>query len=144
MTTLSPSDCILSTAVLPTIIIIEDDCDDADFLMEAFKEVSPRHITICFSSAKNLFIHLDTLGQKELPCLIVIDVNIPLINGIAILDMLQVNERYVSIPRLVYSHSSNPRDRQDSFAAGALTYISKPNSMTEIRENVVEMLSYCK
>ena len=140
MTTLSPSDCILPTAVFPTIIIIEDDCDDADFLMEAFKEVSPGHSTICFSSAKNLFIHLDCLEQKELPCLIVIDVNIPLINGIAILDMLQANERYVSIPRLVYSHSSNPRDRQDAFAAGALAYISKPNSMTAIRENVVEIL----
>ncbi len=144
MTAISTSDCIPYTVVFPTIIIIEDDCDDADFLMEAFKEVSPGYITICFSSAKNLFIHLDTLTQKELPCLIVIDVNIPLINGIAILDMLQANERYAFIPKLVYSHSSNPRDRQDSFTAGALTYIRKPNSMAEIRENAIEMLSYCK
>lgn len=144
MTTDSSSDCISYTVVFPTIIIVEDDCDDADFLMEAFKEVSPKHITICFSSAKELFVHLDALTSKELPCLIVIDVNIPLINGIAILDMLQANERYASIPRLVYSHSSNPRDRQDSFAAGALTYISKPNSMAAIRENAMEMLSYCK
>lgn len=144
MTTLSPSDCILPTAVLPTIIIIEDDCDDADLLKEAFKEVSPKHSTICFDTAEKLFIHLDTLAQKELPCLIVIDINIPLINGIAILGMLQANERYASIPRLIYSHSSNPRDRQASFAGGALTYIRKPNSMAEIRENAIEMLSYCK
>jgi two-component system, chemotaxis family, chemotaxis protein CheY len=144
MATDSSSDCFSYTMVFPTIIIIEDDCDDADFLTQAFNEVSPGHVTICFTSAEKLFVHLDTLGQKEFPCLIVIDVNIPLINGIAILDMLQTNERYASIPRLVYSHSSNPRDRQDSFAAGALTYINKSNSMAEIRKNVVEMLSYCK
>ena len=144
MTTLPPSDCILPTTVLPTIIIIEDDCDDADLLMEAFKEVSPKHTIICFNSAEKLLIHLYTLAQTELPCLIVIDINIPLINGIVILGMLQANERYAPIPRLVYSHSSNPRDRQESRAAGALTYIRKPNSMAEIRENAMEMLSYCK
>ena len=126
------------------ITIIEDDCDDSDFLSEAFNEVSPKHTVLCFQSAEKLFNYLNSLADNDLPCLIVTDLNIPIINGIAILNMLNENPRYADIPKVVYSHSSNPRDKEDSIAAGALIYIKKPNTIVEIQKNAREMLSYCK
>lgn len=126
------------------ITVIEDDCDDSTFLAEAFNEVSPQHTVLCFKTAERLFTYLDALPDHELPCLIITDLNIPIVNGFAILAMLTENERYMSIPKVVYSHSSNPRDKEASIAAGALLYIKKPNTIAEIRENAREMLSYCR
>lgn len=126
------------------ITIIEDDCDDSEFLKEAFQELSPHHRIHCFKTADAFFSHLNHLPTDELPGLIITDLNIPVINGITILQTLSQDHRYAAIPKVVYSHSSNPKDLQDSLAAGALIYLKKPNTIAEIRENAREMLSYCR
>src|SRR5215207_2368110 len=92
----------------------------------------------------NILFYVFKVLKNFLITLIVTDLNIPIINGIAILNMLNENPRYADIPKVVYSHSSNPRDKEDSIAAGALIYIKKPNTIVEIQKNAREMLSYCK
>ncbi|HEU4471619.1 MAG TPA: response regulator [Flavisolibacter sp.] len=133
-----------ANAAKAVVLLIEDDCDDADFLVEAFHELSPRHEVVCFTGADKLFSYLNSLSADALPCLIITDLNIPVINGIAILNMLTEDKRYTSIPKIVYSHSSNPHDKESSFSAGALTYIKKPNTIAAIKENVKDMLGFCR
>src|SRR4051794_28697711 len=80
------------------IVVIEDDYDDSELLTEAFSELSSTNKVTCVKSAELLFSHLDALPDQDLPHLLVTDLNIPIINGIAILNMLNENPRYTGIP----------------------------------------------
>src|SRR5215216_5141446 len=82
------------------IVLIEDDVDDFDLLAEAFREVSPKHSLICLTSADKLFAYLHSIPEEDLPCLFITDLNISIINGIAILNMLTENKRYAHIPKI--------------------------------------------
>jgi CheY-like chemotaxis protein len=126
------------------IVVIEDDYDDSELLTEAFSELSSTSKITCVKSAELLFTYLDALPDTSLPDLLITDLNIPIINGIAILNMLNENPRYAGIPKIVYSNSSNPADERSSISAGALIYIKKPNTIAAIKENAKEMLGYCK
>ena len=147
MSALSEIELVKEPGVSPAerrfVFLVEDDCDDAELLVEAFRELSPSYTVVCLNSADQLFSRLNAALPEDMPCLIITDLNIPIVNGISILNQLARHERYSSIPRIVYSHSSNPQDQQSSFNAGARIYLRKPNTIAEIRRNVLQMLEYC-
>lgn len=82
--------------------------------------------------------------DPQLPCLIVLDYNIPEINGAEILEKLQQYHRYATIPKVVWSTSDSHLYRQNSLACGARAYLVKPSSISGIAEIAKEMLRFCE
>ena len=78
-----------------------------------------------------------------MPCLIVLDYNMPGLNGADILRELGTNERYKHIPRIVWSTSASEKFKNLCLQLGAADYVIKPNNVTDLEKIARYMLSLC-
>ena len=85
---------------------------------------------------------LQSFPDKELPSLIVLDYNMPLLNGLETLKVLELDNRFKKIPKIIYSSSAQNHIRNLCYSANAKAYITKGATMDEIKENIQEMLSF--
>ena len=127
-----------------TIFLAEDDIDDQEFLKDAFLTIDPAIKLISFSSGLKFINRLFETEDQHLPCLIILDYNIPEINGAEILGQLKAQDRFVNIPKVVWSTSDSQLYRENCLACGAKAYLVKPSSINGIAEIAKEMLGFCK
>jgi DNA-binding response OmpR family regulator len=65
------------------------------------------------------------------PNLLVLDLNVPRLNGVQVLAWLRESHRDPEIPVIVISSSDSPHDRKRAFELGATEYFRKPSSLAE-------------
>lgn len=128
---------------LITIFLAEDDLDDQEFLKEAFLSIDTEIEILTFSNGLKFINHLSNTGDETFPSLIILDYNIPEINGAKILEQLQEDERYSRIPKIVWSTSDSEFYRRNCLCYGAHAYLVKPSSISGIQDMARKMLSYC-
>ncbi|MCW3113819.1 MAG: response regulator [Segetibacter sp.] len=126
-----------------TILLAEDDPDDQELLVHAFTEVSPTFNLHIVNDGKEVIEFLSTTSDSKLPCLIVLDYNMPELNGAEVLQKLTGDKRYENIPKIVLSTSSNPKYIQDCLCKGAHAYKVKPDNFTQLVVIAKEMLDLC-
>ncbi|MGZ5248534.1 MAG: response regulator, partial [Flavitalea sp.] len=78
------------------------------------------------------------------PCLIILDYNMPEMNGANVLEKICAQPRYDHIPKLVWSTSSNNAYIKECMEKGATSYFVKPASHRQLEEVAREMLAFCK
>ncbi len=78
--------------------------------------------------------------QRELPDLILLDVMMPVMNGIAVLRRLQADERTRQIPVIIITALTDEKDVATSLEAGAIDHITKPFSELIVRTRVKAVL----
>jgi CheY-like chemotaxis protein len=127
----------------PTICLADDDPDDREMLLEAFQKLTDSHHIKTVINGKELIEFLSLMDDSELPCLIVLDYNMPGMDGKQILTYLQNSNRYHHIPKVIYSTSNSFRDRKDFLAIGASEFLTKAVSHRDILNAARIMLSYC-
>ena len=125
----------------PKILIADDDCDDTDFVTDVLKSISPDYIVWCFDNPPKAYNFLDELSDEELPCLIIIDFNLPPENGLAMLNRLKSMNRLETIPKVIYSGHLSPAEQEMCIQAGAVSCIQKSCSLDEVRKDVMSMLA---
>ena len=125
------------------IFIIDDDVDDQELLMEAFSEVDS---TIKFSTAANgregINKLVDCTVQK--PDLIIVDMNMPMINGKQFLVEIKNNPLISGLKVIMYSTSSNHKDIQETLGLGAAYYFQKPSSYSALVTELSSILNNLK
>ena len=124
------------------ILLAEDDVDDQELLAEAFTEIDPTIDLQSFSTGKKFLTHLDSLPDSEIPDMIILDYNIPEINGAEILKRLEQNARYQDIVKLVWSTSNSTLYEHSCISLGAQAYLVKPSNITALMELARKMLSF--
>lgn len=117
------------------ILLVEDDDVDALTVKRAFKELK---ITNPLSIRKNGEEALEYLRSKidHLPALILMDINMPRMNGIELLKTLKADEILRKIPVVMLTTSREERDKMQSFYQGAAGYIIKPVDYQQFIEAV--------
>lgn len=129
----------------PKLILIgEDDLDDQEFLKEIFSSIDDSISFFFASNGSHVLTHLSTSHDDNLPCLIVLDYNMPELNGAEILKELKANSRYDSIPKIIWSTSQSNTYKDICLALGATDYVVKPSSVNALIEVSRHMLSFCK
>lgn len=125
------------------ILLAEDDLDDQEFLVDAFAAIN-RNIKIHGITNGNKTIgYLQNLDDTQLPSLIILDYNLPELNGAEILEILQKDTRYQYIPKIIWSTSNSPMYRSKCLQLGAKAYMVKPSDVMSIENMAKEMLRYC-
>lgn len=113
-----------------TILYVDDDVDDRELLRDAIQQVAPE-LKIAFS--ENGLEALKLLDAKKetqsLPCLIVLDLNMPYLNGKQTFERIKADELLNRIPVVVLSSGQNPADKL-WFSNEGITYFSKPVDVT--------------
>lgn len=123
------------------ILLAEDDEDDQELIRLAFAKVTTRHTFKVVSNGQQLLESL--FSHAGLPCLIIIDLNMPVLNGIQTLMALQKEPRFERVPKVVLTTSQNDDNKKKSFSSGAIDYFVKPSTMKDFVATAQKMLTYC-
>lgn len=116
----------------PLILIAEDDQDDMLMLKDAFSEINQNAVTF-LENGKLLIEHLQKLLiAKELPSLILVDLNMPILDGRGVIKELKKQVETKDIPLVVLSTSKNKDDIESVFALGADDFFTKPASFSDL------------
>ena len=126
-----------------SIILGEDDIDDEELLKELFSSVDDTFELTFINNGRLVIEHLDSLSDNALPCLLILDYNMPELNGADILENLKTRQRYADIPKIIWSTSGTETYRKKCLDLGANDYIIKPSRVSELVQAIKYMISYC-
>ncbi|TMI65859.1 MAG: response regulator [Bacteroidetes bacterium] len=139
-----PQKVVIDQDTPPKFILLgEDDTDDQEMLKEVFISIDKSFILFFVNNGGEILSALEKLRDDQMPCLIVLDYNMPGLNGADILRELKTNERYKHIPRVVWSTSPSEKFKQICIELGALDYVIKPNNVQDLEKIARYMLSLC-
>lgn len=128
----------------PKLIVLgEDDEDDQEMLAEVFSSIDKSFNVVFISNGREVLPVLDNLPDDRMPCLIVLDYNMPGLNGAEILKEVNQNERYKKVPKLVWSTSGSDKFKNACLELGASDYVIKPTNSADLEKIARYMLSFC-
>lgn len=125
------------------ILIVEDDVDDSTIMEDIIKEFSSAYAITALNKGEKVMERLESLQPTELPSLIILDYNMAPVSGIEVLKLLKAAPEFQHIPVAVYSHSTYPKHKEECLQAGACIYLSKSNTLKDVKEDLRQMLAYC-
>jgi CheY-like chemotaxis protein len=113
-------------------LVIDDDTDDRELFTEALASVDP--VIVC-DQATDGAEALKWLATKEIdrPDIIFLDINMPVMDGWQFLTRLKKEDAYKHIPVIVYTTSSNMKDKRIADDLGALCFITKPHAFGRLK-----------
>ncbi|MEO5977808.1 MAG: response regulator [Chryseolinea sp.] len=119
-----------------TILLVEDDEDDQILFMIALKSIANAKL---FDVANNGKEALEKLRKSEvLPTMIIMDINMPVMDGIECLSQIIKDPRINSVPVVILSSSIDGRQRVREL--GATAFIIKQNSTISLQEELKHIL----
>jgi len=125
------------------ILLADDDREDLELLSEVILDIDE---TVKLHSVYNGVMVIDFLeGAKEedLPSLIILDYNMPNMNGAEVLEKISSDDRYHKIPKIIWSTSGNSSYIKECLEKGATTYFVKPATHKNLQEQAAQMLKMC-
>ncbi len=117
------------------IVLVEDNPDDEELTLRALKK---QHVANDIVVARDGAEALDyLLGEHNpLPSLVLLDLNLPKIGGLQVLQRLRGEERTKFLPVVVLTSSDEDRDLIDGYRLGANSYVRKPVDFHQFSEAV--------
>lgn len=126
------------------VLIGEDDIDDEEILEEVVESIDASIHIQFMNNGQKMIEFLEEIKDEELPCLIILDYNMPGLNGAEILKRLHTNERLRQVPKIIWSTSNAATYQKICMESGASDYLVKPNKIKDLEHMIRHMLSYCK
>ena len=107
------------------ILLIEDDQVDTMTVKRDLKEI---HVTNPLVHVENgeEALHYLRDPQREKPCIMLLDLNMPIMNGIEFLQVAKHDDQLKRIPVVVLTTSEEQQDKVNSFNLGVAGYMAKP------------------
>ena len=125
------------------ILLAEDDSTDAEFFQRALRRLdAPPELVWCKNGLEALRDLTDVDNPKPLPRLAILDIKMPGMSGLEVLEKLKGNERTKNLPIIIMSSSDEPQDIAKAYDCGANGYLVKPNRFQDLRELVGSINSF--
>lgn len=127
------------------IYMADDDEDDRYFLRQSLQEIYPSVTVVEAEDGRGLLNLLNTWSQQSTPQpvhLILLDWNMPKLNGLEALKAIKSNPLLRHIPTVMISTSSEPAQLATAYQSGASGYLQKPTSYSHLTQ-LVRSISGC-
>lgn len=115
-------------------ILIDDDTDDQEIFQYALQQINGEIECVVFSNGKTAIA--DLKKATNLPDYIFLDLNMPSMDGRQCLEAIRQLPQLKEVPVIMYSTSSDPRDKQETLQMGARDYIEKQPSLPLLVEKL--------
>jgi two-component system, response regulator len=128
-----------------TVLLVEDNPDDVALTIRALKKNHLlNNLIVARDGAEASDLLYGTVNSPPIPLpeLILLDINLPKINGLELLGKIRSNERTSLLPVVVLTTSDEDRDRIESYRLGANSFISKPVEFEEFSKAVNQLGIY--
>jgi len=106
-------------------LLVEDDLVDAMTVERALKDLKVANPLVHTLNGEEALEYLRN-DSNEKPCVILLDLNMPRMNGIELLKILKANDKLKRIPVIVLTTSRNTEDKWETFGLSVAGYIVKP------------------
>ena len=124
------------------ILYADDDADDKAWVSEACKAIE-YHLDIEFvENGRQVLQYLEHLRPEELPSLIVLDLNMPELDGRQTLQKIKSHQLYRDVSVVIVTTSSNKVDMEICKRLGAELYLVKPDTHAEWQEIVKQFIPF--
>jgi len=125
------------------VLYADDDTDDHALIREAFDEFSSLIELITFVDGVELLRYIESLAPLQpQPCLIILDVNMPLLDGKQTLRRLREMEEFKAIPVVLFTTSTLPSEIAFAKAYDA-GFVTKPLHARQIHLLVDQFVEHC-
>lgn len=125
-----------------TILLVEDNADDEQLTLRAMRQSDiPNIIRVARDGAEALD-KLFGVSQDYLPDLVLLDLKLPKVNGLEVLQKIRANEITRTLPVVILTSSDEERDIVESYELGANSYIRKPVDFDQFIDAVRQLGLY--
>jgi CheY-like chemotaxis protein len=131
-----------------TILVLEDNRDYQELIQLAFEQCEIEHNLVIVSDGVELLDYLfgrNRFSDRDLsrmPKLILLDLEVPRISGLAVLQQIRATQSTRFIPVAIMSTSTEPEDLINSYIYGCNSYIRKPVDFTQLQNFVRQLTVY--
>lgn len=125
------------------VLYADDDADDIQFVTEAFINYSKNVELVTVSDGLEALSYLKNLSvDAPAPCLIILDINMPRMDGKEALIKLRQMERFEKIPSVLFTTSSQNRDK-DFAARYNAGFLTKPIDIFQMEVVANTFIEHC-
>ncbi|MCC5642696.1 response regulator [Nostoc sp. CHAB 5824] len=132
------------------LLVVEDSNEDFRMLQRLMRRMSVQNPIHRCTNGDEVLDFLYQLGSEALrnskvalrPSVILLDLNLPGIDGRDILDRLKQDKSFKEIPIVVFTTSSNPKDIELCYQKGANGYLVKPMDAQELKKTIQAFVDY--
>jgi two-component system response regulator len=132
------------------ILLIEDSKDDILLIQRAFSKtkLTDKFELIIAQDGNQALSYLfdpknaSVFQQATLPMILLLDLNLPKINGFEILQKIRTNEKTKLIPVVVFTSSKEDKDIIKSYTLGANSYVRKPIDSEKFSTILLQIITY--
>lgn len=135
-----PTYILITMSGVLNILLIEDDVIEVMKFNRVLKSLGLNHKVIEAGNGEDALKVLKE--QKIIPDIILLDLNMPKINGIEFLGILKADEVLRYIPAIILSTSNNHRDVLECYRIGIAGYLIKPLKYDEYTDRIKKLLEY--
>jgi two-component system response regulator len=129
----------------PVVLLVDDDANDEELARVALERSKIPHQLFVVRDGANaldwLFRRGEHAGRKTgpPPRLILLDLKLPKVNGLEVLEQIRSDERTRALPVVVFTSSLEESDIKTSYELGANAYVRKPVDFREYKEVIVDL-----
>lgn len=127
------------------ILYADDDCEDQELLRDILTEIDAKVQLKSVNNGEEVFIFLQSLQPgMTFPCLILLDLNMPLLNGTETLRKLKEHSIFKKLPVIIFSTYLDEKDEKSVRELGAVDFVRKPVKISEFRSAVINFIHRCE
>ena len=122
-----------------TVLFVDDDEDDYMLMRDTFKERHPEIDLLWTRDGEEALDYLKRRGrfrEAARPYLMLLDLNMPKLNGQEVLKQIRSDEGICHIPVVVLTNSMNKEEVTEAYCRGVNSFIRKPAGYKELRSFV--------
>jgi two-component system, response regulator len=128
------------------ILLVEDNPDDVALTLRALKSHNITNDVIVagdgVQALEYLFGKDGGSGPEELPAVVLLDLKLPRVNGLEVLQRVRADERTKLLPVVILTSSDEERDVIDGYSLGANSYVRKPVDFVEFTQAAKQLGLY--
>jgi CheY-like chemotaxis protein len=125
--------------VLSPLIVVEDSDEDFEALARVLRETTSRDAVIRYQTGEEALAGVTAAAP---PALVLLDLNLPGVQGLDILARWKADPALRVVPIIVLSGSSREEDVDAAYEAGANAYLAKPIDFAELRKAIVSLHAF--
>jgi CheY-like chemotaxis protein len=124
------------------LLLVEDDCLDVAIMRRTLKQLNIPHELVHKTDGETA-LEYPRGRSGNAPCAILLDLNMPRMNGLEFLEDIKADALLWSVPVLVVTTSSATKDMEACFRLGAVAHIQKDFSFEAFVKNMRGVMRYC-